>query len=327
MSVHRRNPLMTALTLGCAYVVDLLCGDPEWLPHPVRLIGRLTASGEALARPGRGSVRRDLLTGTALSAVVVGLTVASTIVMIAATRWLHPSLGFMTDVIMAWTALATGSLLTEARQVLRALDDDDLVRARQRLARIVGRDTETLPEAEISRALIETLAESTCDGIVAPLCYLAVGGVPAALAYKAINTLDSMIGHREPPYTYFGRCAARVDDVANFIPARVAALAIVLAAAITGSDGRGAWRVWRRDHDDHDSPNAGHPEAAMAGALGVTLGGVNIYEGVPHPKRLLGAGAQPATPDAARRACRIVLVASMITGALAVIACVIAGGR
>jgi adenosylcobinamide-phosphate synthase len=154
-----------------------------------------------------------------------------------------------------------------------------------------------------------------------------VGGVPAALAYKAINTLDSMIGHREPPYTYFGRCAARVDDVANFIPARVAALAIMLAAAITGSDGRGAWRVWRRDHDHHDSLNAGHPEAAIAGALGVTLGGVNIYEGVPHPKPLLGAGAQPTTPDAARRACRIVLVASMISGALAVIACVIAGGR
>jgi adenosylcobinamide-phosphate synthase len=157
--------------------------------------------------------------------------------------------------------------------------------------------------------------------------YLVVGGVPAALAYKAINTLDSMIGHREPPYTYFGRCAARVDDVANFIPARVAALAIMLAAAITGSDGRGAWRVWRRDHNHHDSPNAGHPEAAMAGALGVILGGVNIYEGVPHPKPLLGAGAQPATRNAARRACRIVLVASLITGALAVIACVIAGGR
>jgi len=318
---------MTALTLGCAYVVDLLCGDPEWLPHPVRLIGRLTASGEALARPGRGSVRRDLLTGTALSTVVVGLTVASTIVMIAATRWLHPSLGFMTDVIMAWTALATGSLLTEARQVLRALDDDDLVRARQRLARIVGRDTETLPEAEISRALIETLAESTCDGIVAPICYLAVGGLPAALAYKAINTLDSMIGHREPPYTYFGRCAARLDDVANFIPARLAAGAIVLAATVTGGHAAGALRVWWRDHNQHDSPNAGHPEAAMAGALGVTLGGLNIYDGVPQQKPLLGAGAGRATRDSARRACRIVLVASIISGTVAVIVWAFASGR
>jgi adenosylcobinamide-phosphate synthase len=318
---------MTALTLGCVYVADLLCGDPEWFPHPVRLIGRLTARGEALARPGRGSVGRDLISGAVLSASVVTFTVASTLVVLAAARWLHPSLGAMTNVVLAWTALATGSLLAEARQVRQALDHDDLVRARRRLARIVGRDTETLPASEVCRGLIETLAESTCDGIVAPLCYLAVGGVPAALAYKAINTLDSMIGHREPPYTYFGRCAARLDDVANFIPARLAALAIVLAAAITGSDGWRALHVWWRDHDHHDSPNAGHPEAAMAGALNVTLGGVNRYEGVPHRKPLLGAGAGRATPDAARRACRIVLVGSMISGAVAVIACMIAGGR
>lgn len=318
---------MTALTLGCAYVADLLCGDPEWFPHPVRLIGRLTATGEALAQPGRSSVRRDLIAGAVLSAGVVILTVASTAVVLATARRLHPSLGFTTDVILAWTALATGSLLAEARQVLRALDDDDLVRARQCLARIVGRDTDTLPEPEVSRGLIETLAESTCDGIVAPLFYLVVGGVPAALAYKAINTLDSMIGHRESPYTYFGRCAARLDDVANFIPARLAAVAIVLAAAITGGHGLRALRVWWRDHDQHDSPNAGHPEAAMAGALGVALGGVNMYEGVPHRKPLLAAGAGPATREGARRACRIVFVASMISGAVAVIACAIGSGQ
>jgi adenosylcobinamide-phosphate synthase len=290
-------------------------------------MGRLTEGGEFLARPGRGSSRRNLIAGALVTGWVVTFTVASTVVVLATARWVHPSLGFATDVVLAWTALATGSLLTEARQVLQALDNHELVRARQRLARIVGRDTDALAESEVSRGLIETLAESTCDGIVAPLCYLVVGGVPAALAYKAINTLDSMIGHRAPPYTYFGRCAARLDDVANFIPARLAALAIALAAAITGGHGWGALRVWRRDHDHHDSPNAGHPEAAMAGALGVTLGGVNMYEGVPHRKPLLGAGAGPATPDAARRACRIVFVGSMISGAVAVIACVIAGGR
>jgi adenosylcobinamide-phosphate synthase len=327
VSIHGRKSRVTALALGCAYVADLLCGDPEWFPHPVRLIGRLTASGEALAQPGRGSVRRNLIAGTVLSGVVVALTVASTLVVMAAARWLHPSLGFTTEVILAWTALATGSLLAEARQVLRALDDDDLVRARQRLARIVGRDTQALPEPEVSRALIETLAESTCDGIVAPLCYLAVGGLPAALAYKAINTLDSMIGHRESPYTYFGRCAARLDDVANFIPARLAALAIVLAATVTGGHARGALGVWWRDHDQHDSPNAGHPEAAMAGALDVTLGGVNVYDEVPHRKPLLGAGAAATTRDSARRACRVVLVASIISGAVAVIACAIGSGR
>jgi adenosylcobinamide-phosphate synthase len=318
---------MTALTLGCAYVADLLCGDPEWFPHPVRLIGRLTAGGESLVRTGRSSPRRELIAGALLSTSVVIVTGASTVAVLAAARWVDAAAGFTTEVVLAWTALATGSLLAEARQVLQALDDRDLRRARQRLARIVGRDTGTLPESEVSRALIETLAESTCDGIVAPLCYLAIGGVPAALVYKAINTLDSMIGHREPPYTYFGRSAARLDDVANFIPARLAALAIVIAAAITGSDGRGALQVWRRDHDHHDSPNAGHPEAAMAGALGVTLGGVNVYEGVPRQKPLLAAGAGPPTPNAARRACRIVLVASMISAAAAVILRAVAGGR
>jgi adenosylcobinamide-phosphate synthase len=318
---------MTALTLGCAYVADLICGDPEWFPHPVRLIGRLTEGGESLARPGGGSARRDLISGALVSGTVVTSTVASTVAVLATARWLHPSLGFTADVVLAWTALATGSLLTEARQVLQALEDHDLVRARQRLARIVGRDTGTLPEPEVCRGLIETLAESTCDGIVAPLCYLTIGGVPAALAYKAINTLDSMIGHREPPYTYFGRCAARLDDVASFIPARLAALAIVLAAVVTGDDARGALRVWRRDHDHHDSPNAGHPEAAMAGALGITLGGLNVYDGVPHPKPLLGAGAGQASRQAARRACRLVLVASMICGAAALIACALAQAK
>jgi adenosylcobinamide-phosphate synthase len=308
-------------------VADLLCGDPEWLPHPVRLIGRLTACGEALARPGGGSVRRDLFAGMALTVVVIVLTVAATVAAGAGARWLHPSLGFAADVILAWTALATGSLLAEARHVLRALDDDDLVRARPRLARIVGRDTDTLPEGEVSRALIETLAESTCDGIVAPLCFLAVGGLPAALAYKAINTLDSMIGHRESPYTYFGWSAARLDDVANFIPARLAALAIVLAAPVTGGHASRALRVWWQDHDQHDSPNAGHPEAAMAGALGVTLGGVNVYDGLPHRRPLLGAGAAPATRASARRACRVVLTASIISGAAAVIGCAFASGR
>lgn len=314
---------MTALTLGCAYVADLLFGDPEWFPHPVCLMGSLTAGGEALAHPGRGSARRDLIAGVVVVSVTVALTVSSTIVVTVAARWLRPSLGFATDVILAWTALATGSLLAEAGHVLRALDDDDLVRGRQRVGRIVGRDTDTLSASEVSRALIETLAESTCDGIVAPLFYLAIGGVPAALAYKAINTLDSMIGHRESPYTYFGRCAARLDDVTNFIPARLAAMAIVLAAAVTGNDGKGASRVWWRDHDHHDSPNAGHPEAAMAGAVGVTLGGVNYYDGVPHGKPLLGTGAASATRDGARRACHIVLIASIISGGVAVIACAI----
>jgi adenosylcobinamide-phosphate synthase len=318
---------MNPLALACAYVGDLLLGDPEWLPHPVRVIGWMTFTGESILKPGQGSALRNVVAGVVLSGSVVTLTTVSAMVVLAAARRLHPVLGLTAEIVLAWTALATGSLLAEAGQVLGALEAHDLARARRQLARIVGRDTDRLSEPELVRGVIETLAESTCDGVVAPLCYLVAGGVPAALAYKAINTLDSMIGHREPPYTHFGRCAARLDDVANFIPARVTAAAIVAAAAITGQRAAGAFHVWRRDRHQHDSPNAGQPEAAMAGALGVTLGGVNFYDGVPSPKPLLGAGADAPTPDAARRACRIVLVASLIGGTLATLASVAMPGR
>jgi adenosylcobinamide-phosphate synthase len=310
---------MNAVVLGCAYAMDLLAGDPEWFPHPVRAIGRMIAAGESVARPGRHSPVRDLLSGAAVTAVVVAAAAAAAALALRAARRGHPVAAWVTEGLLAWTVLSTRSLLAEASRVIQALDAGDLASARTRLARIVGRDTATLTEPEIARAVIETLAESACDGIVAPLCYLVAGGVPGALAYKAVNTLDSMIGHRDPPYTYFGRIAARLDDLANFVPARLSALAITIAAACAGQSASGAWRAWRRDHANHDSPNAGHPEAAMAGALGVTLGGTNYYDGVPITKPALAAGgAQPAI-DAARAACRIVLAASLITFGMALL--------
>ena len=304
---------MNAVVLGCAYAMDLIVGDPEWFPHPVRAMGRMIAAGEAVATPGQHAPFRDLVQGAIVTTVVVAVTAATAVVALRALRLVHPGVALATEALLAWTVLATGSLLTEAGGVIHALDCGDIASARARLARIVGRDTATLTEPEIARGVIETLAESTCDAIVAPLCYLVVGGVPAALAYKAVNTLDSMIGHREPPYTYFGRVAARLDDVANFIPARLAALAIAIAAACTGKSLAGALGVWRRDHANHDSPNAGHPEAAMAGALGVCLGGTNYYDGVPAAKPLLGAGNPSPTLAATRVACRIVTVASLVS--------------
>jgi adenosylcobinamide-phosphate synthase len=304
---------VNAVVLGCAYAMDLIVGDPEWFPHPVRAMGRMIAAGEAVATPGRHPPLRDLVHGAVVTVIVVVVTAAAAVVALRAVRLVHPGVALVTEVLLAWTALATGSLLTEASRVIRALDGGDLVSARARLARIVGRDTTALTEPEIARGVIETLAESTCDAIVAPLCYLVAGGVPAALAYKAVNTLDSMIGHREPPYTYFGRVAARLDDLANFIPARLAALTIAIAAACTGQSCAGALRVWRRDHGNHDSPNAGHPEAAMAGALGVRLGGTNYYDGVPSVRSLLGAENPAPTIAAVRAACRIVIAASLVS--------------
>lgn len=310
---------MNAMVLGCAYALDLLVGDPEWFPHPVRAIGRAIAAGESVARPGRHSPVRDLLVGAAVTAVVVVATAAAAVLSLRVARRAHPAVAWVTEGLLAWTVLATGSLLAEASRVIQALQAGDLASARLRLARIVGRDTATLTQPEIARGVIETVAESTCDGIVAPLCYLVVGGVPAALAYKAVNTLDSMIGHRDPPYTYFGRIAARLDDLANFVPARMAALAITMGAACTGQSAAGAWRVWRRDHAKHDSPNAGHPEAAMAGALGVTLGGTNYYDGVALTKPVLAADAAQPTIEAARAACRIVFAASLVTAGVALV--------
>jgi adenosylcobinamide-phosphate synthase len=230
------------------------------------------------------------------------------------------------QVLLAWTALATRSLLNEARSVIRALEAHDLALARQRLARIVGRDTAHLDESEISRAVIETLAESGCDGIVAPLFWLAAGGVPGAMAYKAINTLDSMIGHPEPPYRYFGRVAARLDDAANFIPARLTALSIVAAAKLPAKisdwDARRARQIWCSDGNKHASPNAGQSEAAMAGALGVRLGGVSSYDGRTHHAPMLHAAGRRASVRDAKAAVTLVAVVSGLafSAALLVIA-------
>jgi adenosylcobinamide-phosphate synthase len=279
--------------------LDLIAGDPQAMPHPVRLIGGAISLGERwLLRSG--SDAQEFLRGAFLTATVVaGSWVAARTAMRA---------GAAAEVLLAWTTLATRSLLDESAAVLDALDRNDLVLARSRLAMIVGRDTATLDEPEVLRAVIETLAESLCDGIVAPLFYLALGGVPLAFAYKAVNTLDSMIGHPEPPYRYFGRVAARLDDIANFIPARVAASAIVAASR----NARRSWSILLRDGDRHPSPNAGRPEAAMAGALGVRLGGMNYYEGRPSPKPVIGGEGRCATRQDARAALRITAVASLI---------------
>jgi adenosylcobinamide-phosphate synthase len=216
------------------------------------------------------------------------------------------------EILLAWTTLATRNLLDQSAAVLSALDEANLPQARERLAMIVGRDTQALDESEISRAVIETVAEGLCDGVVAPILYLALGGVPLALGFKAVNTLDSMIGHREAPYLYFGRVAARLDDLANFIPARVTALAIVAAAFLAGRSARRSWAVFLRDGNRHPSPNAGQSEAAMAGALDVRLGGMSTYAGKPSPKPVLGSeGRCPTTADA-RAALRIAAIASLV---------------
>ncbi|MDP3001154.1 MAG: adenosylcobinamide-phosphate synthase CbiB [Bryobacterales bacterium] len=307
--------------LTLAYALDLAAGDPEWFPHPVRVMGIAISAGERRLRSARDGRMGRTFKGAALAGAVVAGSWCVTRAILRRSAKPDSRRSVLVEVVLAWTTLATRSLLSEAGAVLAALDAGDLDRARTRLSRIVGRDTANLEEGEIARAVIETVAESACDGIVAPLTWLAIGGVPAAFAYKAANTLDSMIGHPEPPYRNFGRAAARLDDAANLLPARLTALLIVASAFLAGYDARSAWRVWRRDGGKHASPNAGQCEAAMAGALGVRLGGVNQYDDKPVRSHLLGAEGRQAARTDARGALRIAATASALAFGAALFCC------
>jgi adenosylcobinamide-phosphate synthase len=307
--------MSNARTIAAAYFLDWIAGDPEWLPHPVRLMGRCTQLAEPPLRwPGQTSPQ-EVLAGAALSAGVVGGSYFATAKAIAWAQRL--GCGSAAEVLLGWTCLASRNLIDESLAVIRALETPAL--ARQRLARIVGRDTQALSDTEVHRALIETLAESACDGIVAPLFYLAIGGVPLAMAYKAVNTLDSMIGHADERYLYFGKAAARLDDVGNYFPARITAFAIMLAVGIKGKKSCGSsLHTWYRDRGKHKSPNAGQPESAMAGALRVRLGGENTYHGEHIAAPLLGAEFEPPKAHHAMQALRLITAVSLFSAAVAV---------
>ena len=306
--------------LPAAYLIDHLAGDPEWFPHPVRIIGRAITLGERVLRKADDRPSDEFIAGCLLTA---GTVLSTYLVTRAIVRMAHrqsASLGNATEMLLAWTCLAARNLSQEAQAVSDALQHDNLSFARQRIARIVGRDTNDLDRNEISRALIETLAESSADGVIAPILYLALGGVPLAMMYKAINTLDSMIGHRTPHYLYFGKLAARLDDAANYVPARITALSTVAAAALLPlCDPHTAWSTWHRDGNKHKSPNAGQPEAAAAGALQVRLGGTNSYDNEEIHTPIMGAEFASPTPAKAAQAIRLTAIVSLLGLAVGVL--------
>lgn len=308
--------MISPASFALAYALDWLIGDPRWLPHPVRWMGRMISSGERLVRRFGSTPRSEFVAGLLLTVFVVAIFGVGSWALLFWLRGWSPIFAIAVSVYLAASTLATRSLLDEAHAVKRFLLQGDLIEARLQVARIVGRDTQDLDESEVTRAAIETLAESTSDGIVAPMLYLAIGGVPAALAFKAINTLDSMIGHRGERYEYFGKCAARLDDAANFLPARLTALLIVLTAWTMRLDWQNAWRIFWRDSAKHKSPNAGRPEAAMAGALGVRLGGTNSYDGEPHCGEYLGDARQLLDSEALGNALRLTSYVSLFMFAL-----------
>ena len=293
----------TAAAAGAALVLDALLGDPDRMPHPVVLMGKcITVLERRLRRALPATPRGELLGGAALAAVMLGGTAAISLFCLWLAGALSPWLRAGLEVFWGWQCLAMRGLAAEGARVESALREGTLPEARRAVARIVGRDTEVLDRAGVARAAVESVAENFSDGVMAPLFFFLIGGAPLALCYKAVNTMDSMVGYRNERYLYFGRVPARLDDGANFLPARLSALLLIAAAPLCGENARLAFTVWRRDRRRHPSPNAGQTEAAMAGALGIFLGGPTSYFGVMKDKPVLGAGLGPAAPDHIRRA-------------------------
>lgn len=306
-----------SLTIFLALVLDLIIGDPHWLPHPVVAIGRLISFLEGWLRCRWLNER---LAGMLLLLLVVTTSAAATWALLRMLATLLPMVGWLAAIVISSTCLAARSLHIESARAASALLAGDLPLARRYLSFIVGRDTEQLEEAEIWRGLVETVAENSSDGIIAPLFWLTIGGPVAAMAYKAVSTLDSMVGYKNQRYLRLGWASARMDDLLNFIPARLSALLLIIAAPLAGFSGAGAMRITLRDRLKHPSPNSGHPEAAAAGALGVRLGGAADYRGITSWKEYIGDQLQPLD----ERAYRGMIKLMYISTALMAVACIVA---
>ena len=271
-----------------AYFLDLIVGDPYWLPHPVRIIGKVIEYLARVLRKNNQNQRAEKIKGIFLTVITVGLSYYIIYFLIYIAGIISPGIKFAFSSFFIFTALSTKNLGEEAFSVYRALKENNLELARERVSRIVGRDTRDLDENGIVRATVETVAENTVDGIISPLFYAVLGGAPMAVAYKAVNTLDSMVGYKNEKYLYFGWFSAKLDDLANYLPARISVILIPVASLMLRQRGLAALRAIFRDGKKSPSPNAGIPEAGFAGALGIQLGGVNFYQGVEEYRPVLG---------------------------------------
>ena len=307
-----------ALVIG--FGMDLVLGDPRGFPHPVVAIGRLISALEKLLRRVFPATRTgERLAGGVLWVLTVSASAAVPALLLRLCRYVSPWLGLAAESVMCWQILAVRSLRTESMKVYRALAAGDTEGARYAVSMIVGRDTARLDRAGIARAAVETVAENTSDGVVAPMIFLAIGGAPLGFFYKAVNTMDSMLGYVEPPYRDIGLVPAKMDDVMNYLPARLSALLMLAAGALLGMDGKNGWRIFRRDRYNHASPNSAQTESVCAGLLGLRLAGDAWYHGVLHKKPYIGDPVREVEPEDIRRACRLLYG----TAALALVACVL----
>ncbi|WP_305789133.1 cobalamin biosynthesis protein [Symbioplanes lichenis] len=308
--IGRPGAVADAAGIAAGYALDALLGDPRRF-HPVAGFGRLAGALEQrVYQPRRRS-------GALFTAVAAGVPVAAGVALAAGTRRWPVARGVLVAAA-TWTVLGGRTLRHESRVMAGHLGRDDLAAARGRLSHLCGRDPSQLDESELARATVESVAENTSDAVVAPLFWGGIAGLPGLLGYRAANTLDAMVGHRSQRYARFGTPAARLDDVLNLLPARLTGLLTIAAAPVAGGSPREALRVWRRDRNDHPSPNAGQCESAMAGALGVRLGGRNVYFGRTEVRPLLGDGPRPSAAHLGR--------AARVSGAVGAAAAVIGAG-
>ena len=277
----------------CALILDFILGESKTIPHPVVFFGRIISWADENYNDDSLSSSSRRIAGVMLALFLPGTVFILTLIIIKIaffTGWL---MGAIVTLYLAYTTLSARGLRDAAQRVYNALHRDDSAGAREALSHIVGRDTSNLGEPEIVRGAVETVAENSSDGVIAPLFYLIIGGVPLAMAYKAINTLDSMVGYKNERFRDFGWASARLDDVVNYIPARLTAFLIVLSAWAVNFDWKGSFKITLRDGKNHPSPNAGYPESAVAGALGIQLGGLNYYPGRVEERPRIGDMVSP----------------------------------
>jgi len=295
------------------FLLDFIFGDPVWLYHPVRVIGNFISFGEkTLRKIFRKTPGGELAAGAVLWFLTAGLSFLIPFAVLAGAQMLHPVLRFLIESFWCYQILAARCLVNESGKVYDRLKENDLPGARKAVSMIVGRDTENLTVEGVTKAAVETVAENTSDGVTAPLLFLILGGAPLGFLYKAVNTMDSMLGYKNEKYLYFGRFPARMDDVFNYIPSRTTALFMIAAAFLTGMDGKNAWKIYLRDRRKHASPNAAQTEAVCAGALRVRLAGDAVYFGRLYKKEYLGDSLRPIEAEDIRRAGRLMYVTAVL---------------
>lgn len=301
---------MIPLIIG--YILDLAVGDPQGFPHPIRLIGNIIIKIENYLRKRCKNAADERKSGAILWVIVVGLSFIVPFIILYFVYGINKYLGIILESIMCYYILATRSLRDESMKVYTSLKNNDIIEARKFLSYIVGRDTENLNEASIAKASVETIAENTADGVIAPMIFIIIGGATLGFLYKGINTLDSMVGYKSEKYINIGRFSAIADDVANFIPSRISAYLMIAASFILGMDYKSAYKIFKRDRFNHKSPNSAQTESVCAGALNIMLGGDNFYKGILVRKPTIGNDIREVEIEDVKRANKLMYATSII---------------